>query len=1051
MMTFRSALPTIRRSVPLLHHAAALSAVVLLGYQTVAVWLSLCGNSLPSLLAMISATLVALTIAALLQPLTGSLDRLPPFALPAALLALSVAAFAMLPVLLTETLDAAARSLPSASLIGDACRFLLPAAAVAIVLVAPAIWLQRSCNDTRVSRHPQLACALAGLLIIAGCLLPGNPAVAAAVCGLLAAVTYSAPRTEEPSGSRLAPLQTTRQIWLSSIITGSVAASAVIAGSNFLQPSLPSLFIEIGLTLLMVSIVSLLTRMLPGPRLLLKLAAPILLMVIPAALPALVRASLLWDPSGHQNWLQILQMTALLSVACTPLAIAMSGCRRPTTQSTGLIIAAGTACGSAAALLMSQLLPAFLQLQISAVLLASLTLFSRAEITADLNSREPLRKRPLPRMHLAVITASAVLAAVIGTPESAPLSRLMFSERTRIALQRDVAPELIPQSAPGRLLEVHATPVGEVAVWRLSGNLVEFRRNGIAQGEASSSPETTPQPPQDVLPLILALCNHPQPGNVMLLGDDSGAALRSCTHFPILHINAVRQDTTITRLAAAHVWLHGVHNPADDTRVRIIHQPIELAVRSTRPASMDAIVCNGPPASSIAAAALCTQEFYSAVRSALTSNGVFTQRFRSSDFGPEPLRQCLATLSQVFPASGAIQTVPGEIVLLATNSEQGLISPGMLDRLQKDHVRAELALCGWDWAQVAVLPLADAADPVGLFSNTPRPASLHAASAQTILNWPLEAARNADKARELSEAFAPWQKQLASALPVTEAHHEAKRRLSSLAQQVEILAGMPDQPWTYRRSLRMEMQQHPRPPLEKVENGRIIRTSHPLDQQRQDYFQSLGDALVAAARKEQNALGLVRRLISFARSGDPLMGHFSHYEIVRLHELLQHPAPAEELQHRLHIVFFANPSDASVRPVISALDQLVQQPELISQPDERFDQMNALLQKLIERWEARTAWEPKSATRVQNDVDQSVRISNLALDQMQELARAAGVSDEDFRNRRRYINQALIVPLRDYRDQVLAHRMKTAPAAADGEDPDDQPLLIPATQPLTTN
>ncbi|MFN9037454.1 MAG: hypothetical protein ACK5YO_14230, partial [Planctomyces sp.] len=94
---------------------------------------------------------------------------------------------------------------------------------------------------------------------------------------------------------------------------------------------------------------------------------------------------------------------------------------------------------------------------------------------------------------------------------------------------------------------------------------------------------------------------------------------------------------------------------------------------------------------------------------------------------------------------------------------------------------------------------------------------------------------------------------------------------------------------------------------------------------------------------------------------------------------------------------------------------------------------------------------PKSATRVQNDVDQSVRISNLALDQMQELATTVGVSDEDFRNRRRYINQALIVPLRDYRDQVLAHRMKTAPAAADGEDPDDQPLLIPATQPLTTN
>ncbi|MFM7831552.1 MAG: hypothetical protein ACKPJD_07155, partial [Planctomycetaceae bacterium] len=106
---------------------------------------------------------------------------------------------------------------------------------------------------------------------------------------------------------------------------------------------------------------------------------------------------------------------------------------------------------------------------------------------------------------------------------------------------------------------------------------------------------------------------------------------------------------------------------------------------------------------------------------------------------------------------------------------------------------------------------------------------------------------------------------------------------------------------------------------------------------------------------------------------------------------------------------------------------------------------------LIERWEARTAWEPKSATRVQNDVDQSVRISNLALDQMQELASSAGVSNRDIQKRRRYINQALIVPLRDYRDQVLAHRMKNNPAAPDGEDPDDQPLLVPAPQPLTTN
>ena len=49
----------------------------------------------------------------------------------------------------------------------------------------------------------------------------------------------------------------------------------------------------------------------------------------------------------------------------------------------------------------------------------------------------------------------------------------------------------------------------------------------------------------------------------------------------------------------------------------------------------------------------------------------------------------------------------------------------------------------------------------------------------------------------------------------------------------------------------------------------------------------------------------------------------------------------------------------------------------------------------------------------------------------------------DFLKRRRFVNSALINPLRDYRDQVLAHRMKNSQAAPVGdEDPDDLPLLV---------
>jgi hypothetical protein len=367
-------------------------------------------------------------------------------------------------------------------------------------------------------------------------------------------------------------------------------------------------------------------------------------------------------------------------------------------------------------------------------------------------------------------------------------------------------------------------------------------------------------------------------------------------------------------------------------------------------------------------------------------------------------------------------------------------------------VLRELAGAGWDWSQISVLPLVSTSDRLGMFSTRPMPQATTAARAQILFQQPWEAARGGNKSVELAEVFGPHQMQIASAIPVGEAHEEAKRRLSGLAQQLEILAGMPDQPWTYRKSLRMEMQRSPRPPMEVIENGKIVREAHPLDKARQDYFLSLGSALMAASQNASDALSRVQQLSRFASTGEPLMGHFAHYEIVRLHEMLNHPAPAEELVHRLHTVFFTTPTDASVRPVIAAMEQLVESPELIPDEAERFDQLNSLVQKLIERWEARTAWEPRSAVRVQQDVDQSVRVTNLALEQMELLSRSAALSNAEFRNRRRFVNAALINPLRQYRDQVLAHRMKTTqPAPDDNEVPNDLPLLVTPPSPVTTN
>jgi hypothetical protein len=652
-----------------------------------------------------------------------------------------------------------------------------------------------------------------------------------------------------------------------------------------------------------------------------------------------------------------------------------------------------------------------------------------------------------------VAVVSLVLTAV---PLTAPkfdghtASRLVFSARTYAARSRGIAAELIRHTEPSRLTEVSVGIGGELAVWRNSAAGIEILRSGVLTARASSDTRISPQSPEEVLPAILGLCNHSRPGRVLLLGDDSGAVLRTCTHFPLQQIVAVRTDAATTAAAQKFLWEQSPDRPDLDNRVKLHHADLPLAVRNRQYGQFDVVLTTGGPAAAMRHASLMTREFYAAVRQRLLPGGVFCQRLSLENPRPETLRQVLATLRAEFRHAGAIQTIPGEFVLLAADTETGLVHPQLLDHLQRTHVQQEAAGCGWDWAQIAVLPLVLSDGDSGLFAKSVAPAPLSASNACELLNLAIPPNNAEEQSSRLRTSFTPFQQQIASAMPPGEAHEEAKRRLASLQQQVEILAGMPDQPWTYRRSLRMEMQRSPRPPVEQVENGKIIRSTHPLDERRQDYFITLGQALQAAQNNPARSLAAVQQLSRLADAGEPLLGWFSHYEIVRLYELLAHPDPADELRHRLHLVFFAAPSDASVRPAISALQMLVEHPQLIEDPAARYDQLNAVLQKLIERWEARTAWEPRSAARVQQDVDLSVQAGRQALEQMEQLAVAAAIPEQEFRQRRQFVHEALISPLRTYCEQVLAHRMKNeTPTPASGtEDPDDLPLMAPG---LSTN
>jgi len=643
------------------------------------------------------------------------------------------------------------------------------------------------------------------------------------------------------------------------------------------------------------------------------------------------------------------------------------------------------------------------------------------------------------------------MMAGFGSVDTAGTSSLLFSARTAAAMQRGVERDLIAQSQASRLISCVQSTVGEVTVWRRAGNVLEFQRNGVPVGRVSTDTSVSPQPAEEFLPAIFGLASHPHPARVLLLGDDTGVCLRTCSHFPVQEIVAVRSDRRITDLACRFTW-SGQQMPSDqDERVQILHEPSLIALSRRELKQFEVVIVAGESVAMPCAASLYSMEFYQAAHSRMTSDGVFCQRFRQTDLGPESIKTAAATMMGVFTNVGVVQTVPGEMLLVASDAENGLFDPELLSRLQFEHVRQEIATAGWDWAQVALLPFLDARDPIGLFSHETPPQAVSAANCGFAMSSPYDAMRVADKHAELNAAFGPHQQQILAVIPSSEDHEEVKRRMSALSQQLEILAGMPDMPWTYRKSLQMEMKQSPRAPLDSVKGGEITKVAHPLDVLRQRYFIALGKALTAASRSELS-LPLINRLDTFTENFEPLITHFAHYEIVRLHELSNHPSPTEELRHRLHIVFFTSPTDASVRPVIAAMEQLVNQPSLIADDTERYDMLNSLLQKLTERWEARTAWEPRSSLRVQNDVDMSVSVANRAMAQMEDICSQSDPEKSDFYRRRRFVNAALIGPLRNYRDQVLAHRMKSEkPIEQNTEDANDLPLLIDAGVGLSTN
>jgi hypothetical protein len=316
-------------------------------------------------------------------------------------------------------------------------------------------------------------------------------------------------------------------------------------------------------------------------------------------------------------------------------------------------------------------------------------------------------------------------------------------------------------------------------------------------------------------------------------------------------------------------------------------------------------------------------------------------------------------------------------------------------------------MVGWD--HTALTELAASVSP-----NT-------AANGRFAFQLPQELMRWASKLQEVTADVGPKSTRLAAWKVIDGNNPDILTRLAENVGLRNAMATYSDQPQAYRKLLKDQLKKNKTSPirqiamLENEDSGKL----HPVDQHRTEYLLALSKCV---KQKDPNVNDVVR-LEEYAVPYDPLISYFVHHEAAELHALRSTPDRAAELEHRLHLAWFSDPRDQSIRPVVRSLELLNEGNVANLATSTRWDQMNGLLQLLLVRWENR-GQKPSGSTQVMLiDVEKSISAIERSFEVMESLAPEMGIADADWQARRTVLERGLVRPLRTYRSQLLPHLM----------------------------
>ncbi|QDT38277.1 spermidine synthase [Stratiformator vulcanicus] len=620
------------------------------------------------------------------------------------------------------------------------------------------------------------------------------------------------------------------------------------------------------------------------------------------------------------------------------------------------------------------------------------------------------------RSRVAVVGGAFALTGLIafgGTYDPVRPASLLFNTSAFIGRNAGFETNLLSVIEGGRCLATIEEGGKVTTLWRQNGVQVRICENGVTQAIVSSEPRLCPHASAEVMKALYPLLIHGDPDSILLMGDRGGAAIATCAALPIAKVDYVVQDLRVWDEINAQVWDGELRPSSDDERVHEITGSARQVLAAKQP-NYDVLIDDPGSSSLPQAIPHFDPTFYRLASNSLLPGGVFCQRFRQIDLGPEPLRDVLSALRSVFSQAAVVEIGPGEFALLASNRDEPLLGNELVDRLKRPHVREILATLGWDWSVPLNVTSFDS-ETIDRFISE-NDVAFGRQESGLAYRLPLEVMRWGAKWQELSGAIQSNGKALLAHCVSATDQRQVLDRLAAVTGQRSLPARYPDQPWAYRKELKGLMTSQRRSPIRRVAAEATAPDLHPEDLRRVEYLQAL------AAARANPTFESISQVMSAARPYDPMMTYFAHAEVSELYRHLGEDAVGLELQHLLHTIYFADSTDRSVRNALRAIEIAIDHPELFAGPTERCDHLDGLLQVLKRRWDNRGTSEPKASGVVLNDVETSLKQIDAALAVL-----SAHEPDEIGRDRQsvkartRAIEKTLERPLESYRTRLLPH------------------------------